>query len=272
MASSKDKPSTEVATVSGGSENYPILSDDGGGIAEILEENFGGDGINQGDLDRVKIPAGGGTTWEVPDLEAEDGLRSERALEGVIVAWQKPRTYWATKAGDGDPQPPDCSSPDSEIGMGLYGPGSAENPTGECATCPMNEWGSAVSDDGKPGRGKACKEQRLLYLLQPHGILPLMLNLPPTSIQPLRKYLVRLASARIPYYAVSTKFTLKKETAGSNNYSTVVPSMGERLSPEQAKAAKALGESIIASSRRRPDEVAGEAYASDVADAEAASA
>ena len=60
-------------------------------IQEVLEANLGGEMINQFSLDRVKIPAGGGTIWEIPTLMGDEASPS---LEGVIVAWKTVRAYY----------------------------------------------------------------------------------------------------------------------------------------------------------------------------------
>ena len=231
---------------------FPVLaSEDRDEFLAVIQENFGDTGIQPGDLDRIKMPAGGGTAWEVPTLEGEEHFKE---VEGIIIAWQSPRVYWAVSLDDqNEPQPPDCSSEEGKVGQGEYGPGSDGNPSGLCAECPMNQWGSA--DDGK---GKACKEQRLIYLLQPGGVLPITVGLPPTSIQPLRKYMLRLASEGIPYYGVTTKLGLTKVT-GQFTYSVVVPKLGQRLDPAMREAAKQYGESIKQAVSRTA-QVAADAY------------
>lgn len=236
----KATPSTALAVVD--PQKYPVLSGegDGGDITEIIAENFGDDGISPFDLDRVAMPAGGGTTWEVPSLDGELALKT---LEGVIVAWTKPRVFWEVSLDDqeGDAQPPDCSSDDGEYGDGQYGRGSELHPSGDCASCPMNQWGSASGDR----KGKGCKETRLLFMLLEDGLLPVTVSLPPTSIQPLRKYFLRLASGRVPFYGVTTKLSLRKvDGSGAIKYAVVEPALGERLDPDLKAAAKEYGETF----------------------------
>ena len=70
---------------------------------------------------------------------------------------------------NGDPQHPD------------YRP---TLPGGTCATCTLSQFGSASN-----GRGKACKNMRVLYLLRSGEFMPLAINLSPTSISPFREFL-----------------------------------------------------------------------------------
>lgn len=249
MAGKTSSSSTDLVLVGKDDPRFEILAAEQGGdddVQAIIRDNFGDEGISPADLDRVKMPSGGGTAWEVPTL---DGDESMKTLEGVIVAWAPPRVMWTIPLDDqkGDPEPPDCSSDDGKVGNGLYGIGSEHHPTGDCTTCPMNEWGSA----GEDRAGKKCKETRLLYVLLEGGLLPITVSLPPTSIQPLRKYFLRLASSRVPFYGVVTKLALKRvDGQGAIKYAVVEPTVGDRLTPELRAAAKAYGETFTAAVSR----------------------
>lgn len=165
-------------------------------LREAVLANFGGDDLTPNDLDRVRIPAGGGKAWAVPGLEGEEDMA--KTVEGVIVMYRPARAYWSQSLDEsGGGSPPDCTSPDGKMGAGT--------PGGVCGTCPMNQFGS----EAKSGRGKACKEMRLLFLLRPQSLLPLVMVLPPTSIKPFKKYLQRLTSAAIPYCKVQTAIGLE---------------------------------------------------------------
>lgn len=231
--------SEELATIE---RDYPVLFAGGVELAEVLADNFGPDGMSAGDLERVRIPAGGGAAWEVPTLE---GIEPIKAIEGIILSWTSPRSFWSESIEmTGGDTPPDCFSDDGEFGQGVYGPGSDDNPTGRCEDCPMNAWGSAALNGSSDSRGKACKEMRLLYVLRPGEVIPLAVQLPPTSIAPLRKYFLKLASAGLSYYSVVTKLELEQTTSGGYRYSVVKPSMTLKLSDDQRSAAKAYSASI----------------------------
>lgn len=232
----------EVAVAT--AEQYPVLipgGEEAQQMQEVLSENFGDGGVGVFDLDAIKIPSGGGIAWEVPTL---DGIDSTQEIEGIIVAWGSPRSFWFKSlddSGEDGGTPPDCASDDGQLGFGAFGVGSEAHPTGECETCPMNQWES----DPKGGKGKACKESRLLFFLMEGRTLPLTVSLAPTSIQPLRKYFLRLAGNGTPYYGVTTKLKLRKEQGeGSIKYSVAEPAMGVRLSPEMRAEAKAFGRRI----------------------------
>ena len=195
---------------------------------EIIHANVGEGGISQFDLDSVKVPAGGGTAWEVPSLE---GLQNVNALEGIIIHWHDTRGYWKGEYAGGS-DPPQCSSQDCKTGEG--------DPGGDCASCPYSKFGSAVK-----GEGQACKQSRSLYLVRPGDILPIVVVLPPTSILPMRKYFLRLLSAAAPTYAVVTRLTLGKATSGGGiTYSVATPASVSNLSDTDIGAMKQYAENL----------------------------
>lgn len=236
MPETKQDTSTELVPFT---QEFAIASRDEDAAA-VIRENIGEGGMTVFDLDRVKIPAGGGISWEVPTLEGAD---SQRAVEGVIVAWRDPRAYWMTSIDEsGGGAPPDCSSDEGLRGYGVYGVGSADHPTGECRTCPMSQWGSAK---GGEARGQACKQMRLLFLLRREDRLPIAMFMPPTSIGPLRKYFLRLANRSLPYYSVVTRLRLEKaRNADGIEFSTVLPEVAGRLAGDDVAAVKVYADSL----------------------------
>ena len=213
-------------------------------LAEVIRENIGDGGrMTPFDLDRVKVPTGGGKIWSIPTLDGED---DQRELTGVIVAWRDARAFWETPfASSGGGTPPDCSSQDSIIGFGMYGVGSELHPDGKCASCPMAQWGSKVNEKGEETRGQACKQMRVLFLLQPDALLPLALFAPPTSVAALRKYFMRLSTQGVPYYGVVTGLQLGEASSGDGiTYSQVVPRMVNRLTDEDKLAVRSYANSL----------------------------
>lgn len=149
-------------------------------------------------FDRIKIPTGGGLTFEIPgdDPNNPDVVKE---IIGVIVDHHPINAYWSQKF-EGQNNPPDCSSLDGKIGIGV--------PGGNCKTCPYNQFGSDPT-----GRGKACKNMHRIYILREGDMFPLLLTLPPTSLKPFADYLAkRIITKGLRSYGVITKITLKKAT------------------------------------------------------------
>jgi hypothetical protein len=164
-------------------------------IKDAIVANLGESRVTAGELDRIKIPPGGGTSWTVEGLDGEETLKE---LSGIIVAWRDTRVYWSVPMEESaGSAPPDCSSLDARIGVG--------KPGGDCLRCPLAQFGS---DDG--GVGQACKLVRQLFLVRENNLLPVVVHLPPSSIKPAKQYLMRLASLGVPTYHVVTNIGLEK--------------------------------------------------------------
>lgn len=215
-------------------DQYPIVSDPST-IASVLAENVSG-GLTVFDLDRIKVPSGGGLAWEIPTLEGKPEIA--QSVEGIIVSWREPRAYWKESfASGGGGNPPDCASNDGSFGVG--------DPGIQCAVCPNAQFGTAVNDKGERGRGQACKQMRLLFVVRPGELLPVAMFLPPTSLGPIRQYFLRLSSKSKPYYSVVTAFELqKKKNAGGIEYASVVPRVVRELGAEEVVAVKEYSSAI----------------------------
>ena len=119
---------------------------------------------------RIKIPGGGVTQFEMPS-DNPDQPTYEQKLVGVIVYSHLTNAYWPGAKNDDEENPPACQAVDGKVGFGT--------PGGVCATCKLNAFGT-----GEGGKGKACKNMRALYFLRSGDMMPMILNLPPTSLKP----------------------------------------------------------------------------------------
>ena len=207
--------------VAGDTSPYAVLRMEQKDITDLLHENLGGATLTERDLDRVKVPAGGGLSWEVPTAE---GISTLKEIEGVIVHRGTRRAYWPD-AFDGSGETPDCFSDDGEVGIG--------SPGGACESCVMNEW----PDEGG---GKPCKELRMLFVLTPDSLVPLVVAVPPASLANVRAYFLRLLRVQLSPLDVSTRIGLEKATSKSGiGYSRVTLTLGERLDPDAKARLKA---------------------------------
>ena len=169
-------------------------------IMDVMAEELGEDA--QIPYDRIKIPSGGSTAFEIPG-DDPDNPDIAKEIEGIIVYAQSINAYWED-AYDGSNNLPSCSSMDGKNGV--------DTSTGihSCKVCPLNEFGS-----GKNGKGKACKNMKRLYILRPGSPLPVILTLPPTSIKAYTDYVGRQIVTRgLRTHHVITRITLKKDVSG----------------------------------------------------------
>lgn len=194
----------------------------------IINENTGQEGINPYDLPRIKMPAGGGIAWMIPNLDGEPQVT--KSISGIIIHWRDVRSYWPDEY-TGDSVPPACSSKDCVTGEG--------EPGGQCAVCPMAQFGS-----GKNG-GQACKMSRMLFFMTKDSALPIVLVAPPTSIKPIRQYFIGLSGRMIPYYGCVTNLSIVQEkNKGGVQFSMLRLAKEAVLSKEDMAVVKAYTANI----------------------------
>ena len=138
-------------------------------------------------------------------------------LEIVMLRAGKGRnkTYYATKYVEGANDTPDCYSmtgdkPDAQ----------APNPQAEsCQGCPMNEFGSRMTDAGK--KAKACSDNKRIAFV-PKGDLanarfggPMLLRLPTMSLASLDNLWLELRDQRggVPYNSVVVALTFDADAS-----------------------------------------------------------
>jgi hypothetical protein len=190
--------SRELATSHEESSGFSLALPDSVGdrtIADVIRCNLNGEQISPADLNRIRVPAGGATTWEIASTDGEPD--AVKTIECVLVGVKRRRAYWQSSNPTGEP--PSCSSPDCIIGIG--------SPGGECDKCPHNQFGSQFRPDGSAGRGKACKEMRLLFILRQGQSIPEIVVIPPGSLKAVRQYLLKLGA---PYFSLVTRLSLEK--------------------------------------------------------------
>lgn len=201
-------------------------------IADVMAENVGNDTLTQFDLDVVKVPTGGYTSWEVQNLDGES--ESVKEISGIIVHWTQQRTFYRSEFS-GDNSPPDCRSDDCVRGVG--------DPGGSCLICPYAQFGS----DLKGGPGQACDLNRLLFIVQPDSMLPIVVKIPPASVSAIKKFFTRLTSRNLPFYGVEIGLRLQQVTnKGGIKYSQVQPVIKRILDENARKATEAYTNGIRA--------------------------
>lgn len=198
--------------------NYALINDRAS--LQSMIYNLQGEQISEFDLDRIKVPAGGATFFSVPTAE---GIKPMEAVEGIVLHIGIRRSYWEDPNPSG--VPPQCYSID-----GLHGIGK---PGGDCGACPFNQFGSAVKPDGKQGRGKRCREMRLMLIIRPEDRLPMVVLAPPASIKAVKQWLMKLP---VFMFQAVIRLTLQEDKNSDGiKYSKLVPEAIGSISPELAK-------------------------------------
>ena len=177
-------------------------------------------------LYRAKIPSGGAKSFEIVTGN-DDTDTTVQKLVGVVIHSQKCNARFDEGARG---LPPVCASADGVIGI----EGGVEH---VCADCPFNRFGTAKNGTGT---GKACKNMIRLYMMVEGSPIPIVLSLPPTSIEEWRNYRLGVLGPRQlkPYEVVTElSLTVKSNRAG-DQYAIVKPRLIGRLSDaDKANAA-----------------------------------
>jgi hypothetical protein len=169
--------------------------------------------LSAGDIPRLKVPAGGGTTWELPDGSAV------KAVEVCILARRINRVYYA-RPYTGEETQPDCISRDGVTGEGT--------PGGECASCPLGQFHGSTPPE--------CRLVTLLYGVLRGSMVPVVLQLPPSSATEARRYLVQeMLLTRTAPSSVWTVATLeRRQSAQGITYSAVALRRGDPVTEAEA--------------------------------------
>lgn len=148
-------------------------------------------------------------------LMREDGDGPRNSIEVVLVKASPAISKIFYKSGyvEGSNAAPDCWSAD-----GVKPDASVQNKcNATCADCPMNAWGSRITDSGK--QGKMCADSRRVVVVPAEDMDnelfggPMLLRIPAASLKDLKAYGDLLSSYQYPYYAAVTRVSFDAKEA-----------------------------------------------------------
>lgn len=200
--------------------------------ARIMEvqENFAT--VENFKIHRIKM------TGEGAQIIAEEKPLKE--IEGVIIFAKRTNIYYDKIYRQGTNEPPRCMSLNGIVPVtGRVDkdgkPLPVIHPT--CKGCPKAEFGTNLM-----GSGKACRNLKPIFMLMADdAIIPLQLNVPPTSLKLADTYFTSLAAAGMNFRTVKTLIKFEKKNPG-DTYVQMKFSVAGRLTPEQANDAKVIKE------------------------------
>lgn len=194
-------------------------------VREALMANLGpGETLNASDLPRVPTPAGGGKVWSWVD--SGNNEQSAKSIDGILVYYGVRNVLWGSEEPQGKASPvlvsydgvtavrinDDIGDLDAEV---LESCRTGDR-TYDLTRCAYNQYGTS-----KSGRGKRCKESRLLAILRADEAWPLLVTAGPGSLKTVTPFVKRLA---VPHYRAIVSLTLEKiENAGGQPFSQIVP-------------------------------------------------
>lgn len=216
-----------------------------GKVSNIFaNEKAKNDELGQGVASSYGIIGYRGKVWstkhqgkETP-LMREDGDGPRGSIEVVLVkaAGAIAKIFYKNGYQDGANAAPDCWSSDGV----KPDAGAQQKQSSTCANCPMNAWGSRITEAGKPG--KACADSRRMAVVPLNDLAnelfggPMLLRVPAASLKDLKAYGDLLDGYGYPYYAVATRISFDPKEA----FPKMVFSAMRPLTDEEAIAIKEL--------------------------------
>jgi hypothetical protein len=209
---------------------------------EALLANLGpGETLLASDLPRVPTPAGGGKMWGWTD--SGNNEQTAKSIDGILVFYGVRGTLWGSEEPQGKVSPvlvsydlitghrvnDDIGDLDAEA---LESCRTGDR-TYDWQRLPYNQYGTS-----KSGRGKRCKESRLLAVLRQDETWPLLVTAGPGSLKTVVPFVKRLA---VPHFRAIVSLTLDKvENAGGQPYSQIVPKLLGSLTKEEGEIVKRM--------------------------------
>ncbi len=188
-------------------------------LRHLFEDTSPSD-LSEGIAQSYPIVSFKGKVWRVKHKGEERAVKDPTTgdpvasiLAVVVKASSRiSKLFYDKRYQEGDDAAPDCFSLD-----GLFPDPSVQKPPHTaCATCPKNAWGSRVNESGQ--KLKACSDHKRIAIvpypdLDNQGNGPMLLRIPPASLQNLATLGTQLQSMKIPYQAVVVKISFDHELA-----------------------------------------------------------
>ena len=221
--------------------NYLAL-EPGSDIREALMANLGpGDSMSSNDLPRVPTPAAGGKIFSW--MDSGNNEQSAKSIDGLLVYYGVRGTLWGSEEPQGKASPVLVSydlitairiSDDvGDLDADLLESCRTGDRTYDWQRLPWNQYGTA-----KSGRGKRCKESRLLAILRTNEAWPLLVAAGPGSLKTVVPFVKRLP---VPHYRAEISLTLDRvENAGGQPFSQIIPKLTGTVSKEKGDAVREL--------------------------------
>ena len=206
MATTK-KPSTAVA-----------VKKTGGAIVNIQDQLKA---LAAANANRVAPPTGNSIRiTQDKKFALPDGTRTEGPLQLVVVDFTSRNEYYEGAYDPNNIASPVCFAIHPEPKSMVASDNSPDKQCDDCASCPMNAFGSA-------GKGKACKNMRVLAVLPPEAdeSTPLwLLKVSPTGLKAFDAYIAGLNRLDMPPVAFTVDVGFNPaETFASLTFSDPAP-------------------------------------------------
>lgn len=148
---------------------------------------------------RIQAPTGSGISIKDKQFKFPNGQILD-AIEVVVVDFVSRNLYYEGRYDPKNPAPPTCFAIGRDLKSMVPSENAPDAQNDDCVSCPNNQFGSN-------GAGKACKNTRLLAVLEPgapEGQI-FTLSVPPKSLKAFDGYVNTLASMlkRAPFGVIT---------------------------------------------------------------------
>jgi hypothetical protein len=189
-------------------------------LAALVGGADGNDDLSSGVSGGFSVISFRGSKWRVKHGGEETLLVNSEgeampSLRLIMLKANKnfSKNYYASTFVEGSVDAPDCFSVD-----GARPDPSVEHPINPvCATCPKNQFGSRISENGS--KGKACSDNRRIAVV-PEGDLgnemfggPMLLRVPAASLGELGNFGKAMKAKGFPYNTIVTRVSFDPDTA-----------------------------------------------------------
>lgn len=189
-------------------------------LAQALGGTDANDDLSSGVSGGFSVISFRGSKWRVKHSGDETLLKDGdgETLASIRVVMLKAnkhisKNYYEGGFVEGSTDAPSCWSVD-----GSKPDPSIENPIHPvCATCPKNQFGSRISDNGS--KGKACSDSRRVAVV-PEGDYendqfggPMLLRVPAASLSELAQFGKAMKAKGFPYNTIVTRISFDPDTA-----------------------------------------------------------
>ena len=164
------------------------------------------------------MPTGGGLLWKVPTLDDESLVPT---LQGIVIKARNERAYYRDRfSNTRSRRPPDCASIDALTGIGT--------PGGDCRTCRLAQFGSGAAG------GPACRLFTSLLFLPSDSLLPVVVPVPPMSVQVHEAFVRKLKDAGMGNWDAMIELGLTKTTnRGGMSYARIAFRLVRKLDADE---------------------------------------
>lgn len=207
-------------------------------LATVRRES-GGERIRLSELIKVKIPTGGSTIW---NIDTDAGVEATPSIIGVLCCVLSEGVLWPHEGDAGGGQRPVLTTQDlttaRRVGDDLGDISQAEldrcaNPDG---TIRWRELSYTQFGSASKGKGCRAKESRILVILRPGEVMPVLVSCPPGSLATVVPWVKRFGMSQ---YRHVVSLSLQKISFERGSYSQIVPTIVAKLTPEQGEVIRA---------------------------------